>query len=208
MESLKKLEEVFEPDTRQKNFARMDTGSAGGFRSLTLKDYHDAATRAELHKGVPQSIQDEFQTARNLVLYSWFYYPFNMAAQLSAYATAEHALRIKANRITEKPSFVSLIREAISNKWIQDEGFSHIRQKHESFKTYNENLPPEYRRPQEPLAQEYCKAIEDALPFLRNDLAHGTNSLHGGGATTLRICADLINQLFEKPSANRNTLPD
>jgi hypothetical protein len=65
-------------------------------------------------------------------------------------------------------------------------------------RAYNERLPAEFRHPDAPLAQEYCKAISDALPHLRNTLAHGSTYLHHGGAMTVRICADMINQVFEK----------
>ena len=44
--------------------------------------------------------------------------------------------------------------------------------------------------------REHCDALVKALPFLRNELAHGTTMLHEQGALQVRICAELINQLF------------
>jgi hypothetical protein len=201
MESLKKLEDICQPDIRQKSFVCLDPGGPDGFRSQTLQDFHRAAESIVLHEGVPERIRNQFQDARNLIVYSWFYYPFNVTAELCAYATAEHALRIKAGETTGHSSFRRLLKRAVAENWIRDSGFSHVKRKHESLRAYNENLPPEFQQPQAPLAQEYCNAVTDALPNLRNALAHGDNYLHHSGAMTVRICADLINQLFEKPAS-------
>src|SRR5438046_2846328 len=96
MESLKKFEEVCQPDIRQGYFATCDPSNPSGFRPLTLKDFYDDAETIQLHEGVPEQVRDNFQTARNLIIYSWFYYPLNVTAQLCAYTSAEFALRIKA----------------------------------------------------------------------------------------------------------------
>jgi hypothetical protein len=38
--------------------------------------------------------------------------------------------------------------------------------------------------------------LSKAISWLRNDLAHGSSTLHGQGLTFLRTCAELINELF------------
>lgn len=35
-----------------------------------------------------------------------------------------------------------------------------------------------------------------ALSRMRNDLAHGSTTMHGQGITVLQLCAELINELF------------
>lgn len=40
--------------------------------------------------------------------------------------------------------------------------------------------------------------LAKAISWLRNDLAHGSTTLHGQGLTLLRTCAGLINELFPK----------
>jgi hypothetical protein len=200
METLKTFEEICQPDARQISFVLGDTTNPNGFRPQTLKDFHDEAEAIQLHEGVPETLRDQFQTARNLIIYSWFYYPLNVTAELCAYATVEHALRIKAGAASERLRFHDLLKRAVEQGWIRDEGFSHVKQKYESMRAFNESLPPEFRNPQpRPLAQDYCRAMTDVLPKLRNALAHGEPYLHHSGAMTVRICADLINQLFEKP---------
>lgn len=202
MESLKKLEEICHPDERQKFFARLDLASTTGFRSLTLKDFHEAANSIQLHEGVPEDIRNHFQTARNLIIYSWFYYPFNVTAQLCAYTSLEFALRTRAGINGGRISLRALLERAVKENWIRDEDIVHVKRHHENLRAYNESLPPEWRSTQTELAQEFCKRIAVAIPGLRNSLAHGSTLLHNKGASAVRLCADLINQLFERPKAN------
>ena len=164
MDSLKQFEELCQPDVRQKFFARVDASSPSGHRSVTLKDFYETAESIQLHDGVPEQIRDQFQTARNLIIYSWFYYPLNVTADLCAYATAEHALRIKAGKASARSSFRRLLKKAVEENWIRDEHFTHVKWKHESLREYNESLPPEYRHPQSQLAQDYCKVMTDTWP--------------------------------------------
>jgi hypothetical protein len=196
MESLKKFEEIGQPDIRQRAFVQFDM-EQGGMRPLILKDFFDEAESVQLHEGVPENIRDHFQTARNLIIYSWFYYPFNVTAQLCAYTSVEFALRIRAGNSKARPSFAGLLKQAVEKGWIRDEGFSHIKSRYESLKAYNEGLPAEFHLAQSPLTQEYCKVMCRTLPSLRNTLAHGSTFLHHGGSGVVRICGDLINQLFE-----------
>jgi hypothetical protein len=93
MEHLKKLQEVCKMDVRQGFFTAMDPKHPGIFRKRALEDFHRAAESIQLHSGVPEPVRDHFQTARNLIIYAWFYYPFNITAQLTAYTSVEFALR-------------------------------------------------------------------------------------------------------------------
>jgi len=194
METLKQFDEICQKDARQDLFSIINHRD-GTTRKRTLEDFHRRAEKMRLHNGVPQHIRSHFETARNLVVYSWFYYPFNVTAELCAYTSVEYALRVK-NGTQAKPSFRKLLEKAVEQKWISDEGFSHIKQKHENLRAYNEELPAEARIPQSKLAQEYCKNLVKVIPSLRNTLAHGSSMLHEQGAFTVKICADLINQLF------------
>jgi hypothetical protein len=201
MESLKEFQEICQPDVRQKCFARIDPNCPGGPSPITLKDFYDDAESIQLHEGVPEEVRNHFQTARNLIVYSWFYYPLNVTAELCAYTSVEYAVRIKTGDTTGRLPFKELLEVAVAENWMRDEGFSHVKGKYESLREFNETLPPEYQHPQSQLQQEYCKVLTDSMPKLRNTLAHGSTFLHNGGAFTVRICADLINQLFEKPKS-------
>ena len=199
MESLKKFDEICQADPRQDFFCIINYFD-GSTRKRTLEDFLKRAEKIQLHKGVPEEIRSHFETARNLIIYSWFYYPFNVTAELCAYTSVEYALKIKSGG-SKKESFKNLLRKAVKQKWICDEGFSHVKRRRENARAYNENLPPEFQTPQTEMLDQYCQNLVESLPFLRNSLAHGSSMLHEQGAFTVQICADLINQLFPKTNA-------
>ena len=80
---LKRLNEIFEPDDRSRSFARYD---AVGRHSKTLEDHHADISAIRLSDDVPEAIRDEFDTIRNLYLYSWYVYDFTVPAILYSYA--------------------------------------------------------------------------------------------------------------------------
>ena len=195
MEKLKDIDDVCQPDIRQKYLVILDK-EEGQARYIELRDYHKAASRIPLHDGVPEDVRNHFATAQNLLVYSWFYYPFNVSAQLQALASVEFALKIKAGlRFAPNgrpPGLKQLLEKAIKENWISDDNFSEIRQMKEqasgtlSFNTIEGKL-----------VENYTETLKESLPKLRNMLAHGDSILHGQGATWVWICAELINQLFE-----------
>jgi hypothetical protein len=88
----------------------------------------------------------------------------------------------------------------VQEKWITDDGFRHIKGRKEHVREYNQRLPPELQLAQSSLVDEYCQKLTEFFPFLRNELAHGSSMLHEHGASTVQLCADLINQLFPRPA--------
>jgi hypothetical protein len=200
MESLKQLSEVAEPDVRQKFFVALDLTN-GTTRPFTLEDFHRAAASITLHPGVPDKVRENFETARHLIIYSWFYYPFNITAQLSAYITVEFALRTRFK--DRKNSFKHLLKKAVDAGLITDNGFTIAQRRAKQIREYNEVLPPDLRAPEPALVREYSDALTKALPYLRNEIAHGTTMLHNHGASSVRLSAELINQLFPAPTNPR-----
>lgn len=173
METLKNFDEVSEPDERNLYFSLVDGN--GVARRLTLHDIHQSVASITLHAGVPEDIRSHFAQAQNLAVYSWFHYQFNVTSQLMGFVTVEYALKRKTG---SKARFKSLIERAIAEGWIQDDGFS-IAKLHEN---------PE---------GSYVEVLARVMPSLRNDLAHGTGMLHNNALSSLRICADFVNQLFD-----------
>lgn len=196
MEELKKFEEICEPDERQKHFAIINE-SRDEIRPLTLRDLYDAADSIKLHNDVPEDIRSHFETARNLLVYSWFYYPFNVVAQLQAFASAEYALRIKANvnpvSTKRPPGFKMLLKKAADEGWIADAGFSL------SLDWKLQGMAKILSATTQKSINTYSEALAETLPYLRNTLAHGDNMLHNQGVEFLVICAEIINQLFQPP---------
>lgn len=189
MESLKPLADLLKPDERQPLFSVLD-GQSGAFRALTLEDIYQRAAAIHLHDGVPEVIRSHFASAQNLVAYSWFYYPFNVTAQLLGYVSVEAALKIKY--ADDKQSFRTMVQRAVRERLVQDEGFSHIRARDERAAT----LEGEWLRQLQWQLQPYVEVLAESMPRLRNALAHGAHAVHMNGATHVRICAEFINQIF------------
>ena len=187
MGTLKAFDEITQPDIRHSMYAIINV-QTGDTRPLVLKDFYETASDIKLHEGVPENIRTHFATALNLLIYSWFYYPFNVTAQFMAFVTLELALRekLKANK---KASFKSLIQMAVEKGFVKDEGFSHIQSKG------NEPLRPGEDEMQEPV-KSYCEGLVTSIPYLRNQLSHGSSMLHLSGELSVKLCADFINQLY------------
>ena len=54
---------------------------------------------------------------------------------------------------------------------------------------------------------DYVIRIAESIPYIRNHIAHGGPSLDGGSLVTLRVVAEAINQLFEKPTSEDHKSP-
>jgi hypothetical protein len=175
MESLKSLSECIEPDPRSKLFVRVDLRT-GETRRIGLADIHDSLAKIQLNTSVPESVRTHFAQAHNLALYSWFNYHFHVTADFMSLVSIEYALRVKANA-SSHISLRKLVKRAVEEGWIRDEGFS--------------NIAGTSGEP-----NEYVRKLIDVLPQRRNDLAHGTRMIHGDSLSVLRIAADFINQLF------------
>ena len=153
------------------------------------------AASLNLHDGVPESVRSHFASVKDLVAYSWFYYPFNTTAQFLSYLSVEYALRVRLGA-SPQDGFKSLIRQAVEQKLITDEGFLHIKPAAEEtariVQALNLPSPP-------PPTKTYVETQIDVLPELRNDLAHGTHMIHPHGASHAHIAMEFINQLFSRP---------
>ncbi|MEC4684642.1 MAG: hypothetical protein VST71_02775 [Nitrospirota bacterium] len=196
MEYLKKYEEIVLPDERHKLFM-FENKETGNTRKLTLKDIYLEAKSIELKEEVPERVRSHFSTAINLLVYSWFHYPFNITAQFLAFVTVEMALKERFN-VKNYQSFSNLVKRAVSEGLVRDEGFEHIQYKCEAMKIVKikrdnmiENVKP------------YVDTLVDVMPSLRNELAHGSSILHMHGTASVKICAAFINQLFCKNTANK-----
>jgi hypothetical protein len=162
MEQLKSLEEVCEPDIRYQG--RVDLKKITGTVSeTTIESLYSLIQPITLGSTVPDEIRNHFETAKNLALYSWFVYSFNVVAAMHAFASLEMALRIKSGDKTT------------SFKGLLDKAFNHR-------KLIGGLGPP--------------VDLSVALSRMRNDLAHGSRTMHGQGVGVLQNCGDLINELF------------
>lgn len=177
MENFKTLEELTEMDEKH----RLMGGICGS--TPDLKSMHNYLSKEELNPNVPDEIKGQFNVAKNMALYSYFFYALVPEVHLKTYTIIEHALRIKSQ--PTKMMLNALMNHALSQGWISDAGFRHI--SHPS---------PD---------NEWCRAMITTIPKLRNLKAHGSSMLVGDCLNHISSCADFINQLFpESTKANES----
>ena len=189
MEELKHFDEIHERDSRHHHFVI----PTEGFRKISLIDIYNEVADIKLHDDVPDKIRSHFEMARNLLVYSWFHYPFHMAAWLYALISVEYALREKIGRSDMK--FRDMLKRAVKEKWIAAQGFSHIQTRIENRKEFGEEL---FGPIEGDMFKNYCDSLCESIPDFRNELAHSSTILFPGTSQHVRICGELINQLFEK----------
>jgi len=193
MEELKALNALAEPDIRQKFFAVRDEG-AESFRPLEAADIYGLAEQATLHLGVPEDVRSHFAMAQNLLAYSWFCYPFNVAAELHGYISVEFALKMRYPK-QSRASLQQLLEKAVTDGLLRAEGFTYGRIPEKQL------YPKETRPPVEIVpVRDYVADLAEAMRSLRNSLAHGTTMLHMKGGSALLVCSEVINQLFPPPN--------
>jgi hypothetical protein len=191
MEELKSFDEIHERDPRHHNFVV----PAEDFRKISLIDIYRNVADIKLHEGVPEKVRSHFEMARNLLVYSWFHYPFHMAAWLYALISVEYALRERIGRNDMK--FKDMLKRAVKEKLIKVKGFSHIQTRIKNIKELGE----EFFGPIEgAMFKNYCDSLCESIPLFRNEMAHGSTMLFPGTSHQVRICAEFINQLFEEPT--------
>ena len=173
MENIKEFATLLEPDERWKYFALHDP-ETNSPKPYTLEDRYSSIEKVKLNESVPEDVQSQFNVAKMLCIYSWLYYPFHQVAELKAFSTLEMGLRIL---FPELKSFKRLLSQAVKNGLVKDEGFSGIQ-----------------LNPDDPI--DYSRNLPELISSIRNDLAHGTTTLHPGSLFTINNCAEILNQLF------------
>lgn len=169
MEELKSLDELTEMDEKH----RLMGAVCGGVPSL--EKMHDFLSQERLNRQVPEEIKGQFNVAKNMALYSYYFYALAPEVHLKIYTLIEYALKLKVK--PEKHMMLGkLLWVALTNGWVSDAGFRHI-----------ENPSPD---------NEWCKAMLKGIPDLRNSQAHGSSMLAGDCLHHITVCADFINQLF------------
>ena len=206
-----------EPDPRMLLAAIVE---AGKVRPYTLNDRFNAISRFELSAEVPKAIRIHFETAKNLYLYGWFVYRFHPVAELQALTSLEFALRERlansqpvSNVSARPPTLARLLRDALRRKLISNAAF-HSRQdwaverakarfRMEKIREISRLGLAEYQyddskvQPTEAdLNYDWIADLVDAVPRIRNNYAHGSETLNPSVLRTFDIVCDLINQLY------------
>lgn len=203
-DSFRNLANMLEPDPYWAAVPGLDPQTLEP-KTTTLEDIHRALCEIHLDETVPAQVQIHFDTTRNLALYSWFVRNFIQVADWHACASLELALKTKTKgKIGYLPN---LIRHAIDNGWIKNEGFSDWQRQKAIFEQqlpHWQQLHEAMGQPFDPpnggeFAWDYVSILLKLLPTMRNEYAHGSTMLYPG-TVNLRVVAEFINQLF--PSGN------
>ena len=206
---LKPWEQVNEPDNRNSLFNKQ------------LADFHQEVALLKLNDTVPRDITIQFETTKNLYLYSWFVYRFYPVSEHHALTCIELALRtrfeseIPKERYprTEKPMLTTLLKYAIDIKEIKNEEFS--RWQHRTYQNacsryenskiqemHNKGLDQiELNYADVEISDEdrdwsYIEALQEYIPYLRNHYAHGSTTLHNQVLDVIRTASEIINQIY------------
>lgn len=181
--------------------------------------HHASVAGLILDATVPDRIQIAFETARNLYLYAWHVYRFYPVAEMQALVTLEAGLRAWAREHASsppknQPGLRSLLKQAIAKGKLRNEGFRRWRENTEQRArqrrdlervmfaiehgitelAFDEGEPIEIQP--EDQAWDLVGLLKTNLPDRRNAYAHGDAGLTDQGLSTLKLVADILNQLF------------
>lgn len=178
---LKPVDSLLEPDPRY-DVMRLYDPTTGDTTPMAIGDMHRLVAPIELGEQVPAEVSQQFDLARVAFVYSWFTYDLATLAEQQGYATLEMALRRRAEAeavLPKRPGLAALLKLAAKHGWLR---------------------PEEFEMPA-PGSPDRLSLLE-LLPQLRNELAHGSTNLNPyGSLDMLRVCALIINKLFEAKSS-------
>lgn len=222
MEEFKSLEEVTTVDVRNTFFV-LRNRVTGEVRPQGLKDHHELVSRFTLNQAVPEKVQSRFNTAKNILLYTWFVYDFYPVAELQALSALELALRerigeegLEKLKKQKKPlGMRTFIEHAVEKKWIKNEDFgayyrapmerakkNYLIQKIEEMNAKGlDTIEIDYDEIQTPVENttDYLGVLMHTVHKIRNIHAHGETMLYPASVwMTFEICLDFINALFER----------
>lgn len=217
-DQLRSVTETGNADPRNLQLLHLD---GAGIRNISFEDHHAEISCLRLNDSVPEQINIQFETARNLYLYSWFVYRFYPVSQQHALACLELALREVFGKTIPKryfpkarhPMLKSLLRFAVDTGAIENQGFrrwhAHVERRarnryetermHEMLERglnviemdYREAVPNEDDR-----KYDYLSILLETLPGTRNAHAHGSTMLTNQVLGTIELVCEIINQLF------------
>ncbi len=210
-------EDVCKPDSR----------NALVYRPRTIEDQHRMVAEITLHQDVPEDVRIQFETTKNIYLYAWFVYRFYPVVDSHAYSCLELALRERFEKemlaAGERkrefgPGLKRLLSYAVAKGHLKDEHFSLWQQRTE--KRAQQRAETEAINEMDRLGLDeividdskieineddrnhaYLATLLETMPWLRNHYAHGSKSLHNQSLGTVKLVAEIINQIYLNPES-------
>lgn len=222
-EYLRAIELVCEPDPRAAQLVTVNT-KTGEIKNKTLVDQHVAIAKYCLNQEVPEVIKVHFETAKNLYLYAWYVFRFYPVAEQQALASLEFALRECLNEFVERyvaqhrngqePGLGALLKHAIKQQIIRNEAFTcrdrwALNKAQDRFRfeqiinmmdaniDFMEMMDESTVQVTETdLNHDWLSAFVEYIPAIRNDYAHGSQTLKHTVLHTFEVVMEIINQLY------------
>lgn len=206
-ESLRNLESVFLPDPRRKD--------------VSIEYLHSKLADLNLNEKVPEGIAIQFETAKNLFLYSWFVHRFHHVADLHALTTLEFALKTRFDELNieywPQASLWKYLGKAGKYGIITAEdvpGYYEYAQHKAKQRTFQKILQRMIEEKLTELEYDYNDVSPESADFnpdhlsntfnnlaeTRNIFAHGTTSLFQPTFNVLELTQALINAIYSRES--------
>lgn len=183
------MEELISPD----NLGDLDIRSR--VFGWNPRERYEFVSSVKVDNTVPEEVQRLLVTAKNLIIYSCFHYPFNIIAAQTAFSALELAIRLRseAEGFTEKlKGLHSAMQRAIEEKWISDdETLCRPRRQQQVFGLDEANRYSELSS-----EEQFVEVLAKIFPKYRNALAHGSSSMDNLGASMVLDVNRMINQIF------------
>ena len=200
LDTLKPLPEILERDELWRVF---------GNRSV--QQHHQLIDGYRLHEGVPITVVQHFENARNTWLYAFFSYRLLHVALMQLHVAGEVAIKERARlegiNLTSKKAntLEKLLDIALERRWLLDANFEVTADRAEREAEHLDMLRFigfDHSPFVGPLhEQDYAKGLVYAFRRIRNSLAHGEVILKPNVSWEFMAVRDLINQLFPASAA-------
>lgn len=216
-DALRDITTATNPDPRTAFLAVVEGGVP---RALTLNDQFETVSQFKMNASVPMAIRIHFETAKNLYLYSWFVYRFYPIAEQQALGSLEFALRERLQPLQNSESameyrlgLAKLLQRARENGLIRNEAFKSrqhwaIERARDRYRAerYQEMIggslaeitldESNVQPTEDDLNFDWFALFIEYMPKIRNNYAHGSQTLRANVLRTFDIVCDLINQIY------------
>jgi hypothetical protein len=176
------------------------------FGNRSLEQHHALISQYGLHHGVPASVMQQYENARNTWLYSFFSYRQLQVALMQVHVAGESAIKERARqeginlKSKDANTLEKLLNLALERRWLLDVNFE-VTADRPRREAEHLNMLRFMGVEHEPFVgpiheQDYAKGLVSAFRHIRNSLAHGDVLLKPNVSWEFLAVRDLINQLF------------
>lgn len=187
MEEVKTKVTLHTPDVRRTMLV-LRNRQTGVERPFTFDDLEQRVSDIPIPAKAPEEVKDLLATAKNLLLYSWHYYPFTMTASLQATSALEQALRLRLNA-TNRDTLGFLLRKGVTEGFLTTAGFPRWTAWRKAFRQL-------HQVDAESSDENLAALLSNTLPHFRNTIAHGNRFVDDVGFMHLDVVCEAIEQLY------------